>query len=448
MTARPRQLHFNVHVSTGGNHEGAWRHPKSDPVRLSELAYHKKIADIAERGKLDAVFYGDSPALSLSIRLRPVEQLDPIARIGALSAITDKIGLAVTLSTTFNEPYNIARKVASLDHLSGGRVGWNIVTTSSENAAQNFGLDSFLAHSERYRRADEFVDVVRKLWDSWEPGAILDDREGGVYADDSRIHTIDHVGEFFKVRGPLNVPTSPQGRPVLIQAGSSEVGKAFAARHAEVVFTAQRTLEDGQNFYADLKQRVARNGRDPDRFKIVVGLSPIIGSTEEEAQKLARELEELTAPEYGLRQLRNQTGIDFSDHPLDAPISPEAFEGIESYEGHKSRSSLIRTLSGRESLTLRQLLYRLAGARGHQTLVGTPEQVADRISEWFLNGAADGFNFMPAYLPGSLEDFVDGVVPILQQRGLFRKDYEGSTLREHYDLEIPENEYASKKKAA
>jgi FMN-dependent oxidoreductase (nitrilotriacetate monooxygenase family) len=448
MTARPRQLHFNVHVSTGGNHEGAWRHPKSDPVRLSELAYHKKIADIAERGKLDAVFYGDSPALSNAIRLRPVEQLDPIARIGALSAITGNIGLAVTLSTTFNEPYNVARKVASLDHLSGGRVGWNIVTTSSESAARNFGLDGFLAHAERYRRADEFVDVVRKLWDSWEPDAILDDRKGGVYADDSRIHPISHEGEFFKVRGPLNVPASPQGRPVLIQAGSSDVGKDFAARHAEVVFTAQRTLEDGQNFYADLKQRAVRKGRDAERFKIVVGISPIIGGTEAEAQKLADELEELTAPEYGLQQLRNTTGIDLSGYRLDGPVPLDAFASIESFEGHKSRSALIRTLSEREGVTLRQLLYRLAGARGHQTLVGTPEQVAGRIEEWFLNGAADGFNFMPAYLPGSLVDFVDGVIPILQQRGLFRKEYEGKTLRDHYDLPIPENEYASTKAAA
>ncbi|MEP7456159.1 LLM class flavin-dependent oxidoreductase [Phyllobacterium sp. SB3] len=446
MAKRPRQLHFNAHVSTGGNHEGAWRHPKSDKVELTTLAYQKKVAAIAERGKLDAVFYGDSPSLSSNVKLRPVEQFDPIALHGALSAVTTHIGLAATVSTSFNEPYNVARKIASLDRLSGGRVGWNIVTTSSADAARNFGLDDVTAHQERYRRAEEFVQVVKKLWGSWEEDAILHDRDKGIYVDPEKIHKILHDGEFFKVQGPLNVPPSPQGRPVLIQAGSSDTGVDFAARHAEIVFTAQRTLQEGQAFYNKLKKKIAENGRDPEEVKIVVGLSPVIGSTEAEAKRLAQELDELLNPEYGLRQLANVSGVDLTSFPLDGPFPFGAFPDVTTIEGHRSRSALVLELARRENLTLRGVLQRLAGARGHQTIVGSAEQVADRIENWFNHRAADGFNFMPAYLPGGLEDFVDEVIPILQKRGLFRREYEGSTLRDHYDLQRPEA--ASKRIAA
>lgn len=448
MSKRPRQLHFNVHVSTAGNHEGAWRHPKADPVQLTHLPYQLKIANIAERGKLDAVFYGDSPSLSSNVKLRPVEQLDPIALHGALAASTGRIGLGVTVSTTFNEPFNLARKIASLDLLSGGRVGWNIVTTSSADAARNFGLDDVIAHRERYRRAEEFVQVVKKLWDSWDDDAILNDRAAGLYTHPDRIRTINHVGEFFKVRGPLNVPRSPQGRPVIIQAGSSETGVDFASRHAEIVFTAQRTLEDGRNFYSTLKNKAVAHGRSPDDIKIVVGLSPIIGSTEAEAKRLEAELNELTIPEYGLRQLQNFSGVDLSSYPLDAPVPLDIFPDVSGVEGHRSRTALVVQLTQRENLTIRQLLHRLAGARGHQTIVGSAEQVADRITEWFNNNAADGFNYMPAYLPGGLEDFVDGVIPILQKRGLFRTEYEGDTLRDHYDLDRPRNSHAPDAKAS
>lgn len=440
MAARPRQLHFNVHVSTGGNHEAAWRHPRSEPVRLTSLDYQRKIAAIAERGKLDAVFYGDNPSLSDNVRLRPVEQLDPVALHGALAAVTKHIGLAATISTTYNEPFNVARKIASLDLLSGGRMGWNIVTTFSASAARNFGLDGNMAHEERYKRAEDFVQVVKKLWNSWDDDAIVYDTARGVYANAEHIRKISHEGPYFKVQGPLNVPPSPQGAPVLIQAGSSDTGMAFAARHAEVVFTAQQTLGEAREFYAELKRRVAANGRDPERIKIVVGLSPIIGSTEAEAKKLADELDELAAPEYGLRQLQHFTGVDLSSYPLDGAVPFDAFS--QDFEGHKSRSVLALALAKRENLTLRQLLSRFASARGHQTIVGTAEQVADRITEWFGGGAADGFNFMPAYLPGGLEDFVDAVIPILQKRGLFRGDYEGTTLRDHYDLPRPQNRYA------
>jgi FMN-dependent oxidoreductase (nitrilotriacetate monooxygenase family) len=443
MSERPRQLHFNVHVSVGGgNHEASWRHPRSDQVRMTALNYHRKIAAIAERGKLDAIFFGDTPSLSGDVKFGPLESLDPIALYGALSAVTERIGLAATISTTFNEPFNVARKVLSLDHLSGGRVGWNIVTTSSESAARNFGRNEIVSHSDRYRQAEDFVQVVTKLWDSWESGAVLNNQQGGVYADPDLIHRIAHDGAFFRVDGPLNLSRSPQGRPVLIQAGSSDNGVAFAARYAEIVFTAQRTLEEGQRFYKELKRQVSANRRDHERVKVVVGLSPIIGATEADAKKLSDELNELMTPAYGLRQIQNFCGVDLSGYPLDGPVPLDAFPEIDSVEAHRSRTALLVTLARREKLSLGQLLHRFAGARGHQTIVGTPEQVAARIEEWFTKGAADGFNFMPAYLPGGLEDFVDHVVPILQRKGLFRRDYEGDTLRDHYDLDVPLNRYS------
>lgn len=437
MSTRPRQLHFNVHVSFGGNHEGAWRHPRSSGLPLTSFEHHRQVAATAERGKLDAVFYGDAPMLYPNIGFKPVEQLDPIALHGALSTVTTHVGLAATLSTTFNEPFNVARKIASLDHLSGGRTAWNIVTTNSDVAARNFGLDDRIAHADRYRRAEEFVEVVKRLWGSWEPGAVVGDRASGIYADTGKIHEIAHDGEFFKVKGPLNLPRSPQGRPVLVQAGSSDTGTDFAARHADVVFTAQDHLADGQAFYRKIKQKAAAHGRAADAVKVVVGLTALIGSTEIEARQLAEEFDELILPAVGLKQIEAFSGVDLGGYPLDGPVPLDAFPALSLVEGHRSRTTLIVELARREPLTIRQLLRRLAGARGHQSIVGSPEQVADRIVEWYSQGAADGFNFMPAYLPGGLEAFVDGVIPILQGRGLFRHEYEGSTLRSHYDLPQP-----------
>ncbi|OZI37142.1 LLM class flavin-dependent oxidoreductase [Bordetella genomosp. 10] len=434
MATPPRKLHFNVHVSFGSNHEAAWRLPDAASADLTHFEAHRQVAVTAERGKLDAVFYGDQPMLYSSIGYRPSEQLDPIALQGALSVATSHIGLAVTASTSFNEPFNLARKLLSLDHLSKGRIGWNIVTTNSDNAARNFGLDDRLAHAERYRRAEEFVQVVTRLWDSWLPGAVVNDKTNGVYADLTKIRQINHQGKYFKVLGPLNLPPSPQGRPVLIQAGSSETGIAFAARHADAVFTAQDTLAGAQSYYRRIREQAARSGRNPDNLRVMVGLSPILAGTEAEAQRLAKDLEELIVPEAGLRQIRHFTGVDLSGYPLDKPVPLEAFPALDNIEGHRSRATIILESSKRENLTVRQLIGRLAGARGHQTLVGSVEQVADRIAEWFENGAADGFNYMPAVLPQGLDAFVDGVIPILRQRGLFRYEYEGSTLREHYGL--------------
>jgi FMN-dependent oxidoreductase (nitrilotriacetate monooxygenase family) len=415
-----------------GHHEAAWRHPRTSSANVTDVHHYQHLAQVAERGRLDSVFLADGLALWGNVRHNALGGLEPLTLLAALAAVTDHIGLIATVSTTYNEPFHVARKFASLDHISGGRAGWNIVTSASEAEAHNFGIER-PAHKDRYARATEFLEVVTKLWDSWEDGAILGDHRSGNYADTDRIHTLDHIGPHFRVRGPLNTSRPPQGHPLLVQAGSSEDGKEFAARFAEAVFTAQQTLADGQAFYADLKSRLGRYGRHEDELLILPGISPIIGSTEREALQLERELEELIIPEYGVHQLSNILGVDLSDHPLDARL-PEVPPATD---GQQSRVKLVTDLAEREQLTLRQLIGRLAGGRGHRVVTGTPEQIADQIEEWFVNGAADGFNIMPPVLPGGLEDFVDHVVPELRFRGLFRTDYEGRTLRQNYGLARP-----------
>jgi FMN-dependent oxidoreductase (nitrilotriacetate monooxygenase family) len=360
----------------------------------------------------------------------------------ALAMATDRIGLIATASTTYNAPYNLARRFASLDHVSGGRAGWNIVTTAERGSAQNFGLDDRPAHRERYRRAAEFVDVSVRLWDSWEDGAEIGDKTAGLYADTGRIHPVDYAGEFLRVRGPLNVPRSPQGRPLLVQAGSSEDGREFAARYAEAIFTAQQTLEDAQRFYADIKQRARRLGRDPDQVKILPGIVPVIGSTEAEARALDAELEELIIPEYGLAQLSRVLEVPAETLKLDQPLPEDVFSRPR-VEGAQSRFDLVTELGKREKLTVRQLIARLGGGRGHRTFTGTPQQVADTIEDWFDRGAADGFNVMPPVLPSGLEVFAEHVLPIIRKRGLFRTGYAGRTLREHYGLPRPDSQYAA-----
>lgn len=355
--------------------------------------------------------------------------------------MTERIGLIATVSTTFNEPFHTARKFASLDHISGGRAGWNIVTSATVDEARNFGHDAHLEHSLRYDRAREFVEVATKLWDSWEDDAVLLDRARGIYADAAKVQPIDHRGEHFAVQGPLNVRRSPQGHPLLVQAGSSEDGKEFAAQYAEAVFTAQQTLADGQAFYKDVKNRLSRYGRSEDELKILPGICPVIGATEAEARALEQELTALQVPEYGLAQLSGMLGTDLTGLPLDGPLP--ALPEERDINGNKSRFTLVAELARRDGLTLRELIARLGGGRGHRVFAGTPEQMADQLEEWFTQGAADGFNIMPPHLPGGLEDFVDHVVPILQERGLFRTEYSGRTLREHYGLSRPAGRLAS-----
>ena len=435
-----RQLKLNLFIYPGGHHEAAWRHPKSQPDRLLDIRFYQELAQRAEAAKLDAVFYADGPALESNVQYATRFRIEPFTWLSAIAVATERIGLIGTASTTYLEPYNAARLFASLDHLSGGRAGWNIVTTGAERAARNFGLDEHPPHAERYSRADEFVQVVGKLWDSWEDGAVVADAGTGVFADTSRIHPIGHEGEHFRVEGPLNTPRSPQGRPVYVQAGSSADGKAFAAKHAEAVFTAHQTLQSAQEFYADIKALAAAEGRDPDKLLVLPGISPYLGSTEAEARALRQEFDELTQPEYGLGILRKLLGVDLDGLALDDTF-PDELLASAGREG--SRSQLLLDTIRRERLTVRKVLHRFAGATGHYAVAGTPLQVADEIQLWFENGAADGFNIMPPWLPGGFEAFADEVVPILQSRGLFRTEYSARTLRGHFGLDRPESQYSS-----
>ncbi|MEU9012226.1 LLM class flavin-dependent oxidoreductase [Streptomyces sp. NPDC048479] len=431
----PRQFHLNAFLMNAGHHDAAWRHPRTQPDRITDLSYFQELARTAERGRLDSLFLADGVALWGNARYNAVGGFEPLTLLSALAVATEHIGLVATVSTTFNEPFHVARKFASLDHLSGGRAGWNIVTSGNEAEARNFGREEHLEHALRYERAAEFLDVTKELWDSWRDDATVIDRERGVYTEDGAVRPIEHRGKHFRVDGPLNVQRSPQGHPLLVQAGSSEDGKEFAARYAEAVFTAQQTLADGQTFYKDLKSRLAKYGRTPDQLKILPGICPIIGATEAEALALEDELTGLQVPEYGLQQLSGMLGTDLSGLPLDGPL-PELPEE-QDINGNKSRFTLVADLARREQLTIRQLIARLGGGRGHRVFAGTPEQIADQLEQWFTEGAADGFNIMPPYLPGGLEDFVDQVVPLLQARGLFRTEYSGRTLRDHYGLERP-----------
>ncbi|MCW2885730.1 MAG: monooxygenase [Streptosporangiaceae bacterium] len=437
MSGDTRRLHLNAFLMTPGHHDAAWRHPQSQPHRATDVTYFQELARTAERGLLDSIFFADGLAIWHRIGGNVSGGLEPLTLLSAIAVVTEHIGLISTASTTFNEPFHLARKFASLDHISGGRAGWNIVTSGSEEEAANFNLDEHLEHGLRYERAAEFVEVTNKLWDSWADDAVVLDRTAGVYADTAKVRRIEHVGRHFKVRGPLNVQRIPQGRPLLVQAGSSEDGKEFAARYAEAIFTAQQTLSDGQAFYKDVKTRAERYGRRPVNLKILPGICPIIGSTEAEARRLEDELTGLQVIDYGLAQLSSMLNTDLSGYPLDGPL-PDVLPTEDDVNGNKSRFTLVSELARRDRLTIRQIIARLGGGRGHRVFAGTPEQIADQLEEWFREGAADGFNVMPPILPTGLEDFVDHVVPILQRRGLFRTEYTGRTLREHYGLDRPE----------
>jgi FMN-dependent oxidoreductase (nitrilotriacetate monooxygenase family) len=443
-----RSLTLNLFLHHAGHHEAAWRHPGSRPEALFTPEYYVDLARRAEAAKLDAVFFADGPALG-AVEHNAVGTLEPILTLATIAAHTSRIGLVATASTTYYEPYNLARLFATLDHLSGGRAGWNVVTTSFDAAARNFGLEAHPDPAVRYARAEEFLQATTRLWDSWEDDAVVLDREAGRYADPSRIHPADFAGEHLSVAGALNVARSPQGRPVLVQAGASNAGRDFAARWAEAIFTAHQRLEDAQAFYADIKQGVLQHGRDPEQVKILPGISPFIGSTEAEAKALEQEFNELTVPAYGLRQLSGQSGVDLTGLPLDEPVPLEIFaDAGDVTDNSRSRFQVVAGIVQRERPTLRGLLHRLAGARGHRVVAGTPEQIADTITEWFTQGAADGFNVMPPALPAGLEAFTDHVVPILQERGLFRTEYTGTTLRDHLGLDVPENRYTAARETA
>jgi len=442
MDAVKRQLHLNLFIHGRGHHEASWRHPDSSSLALTDIRYYQDLAQRAESALFDSVFLADQLALGDDASQAARTWLEPVTVLAALAVATRWIGLIATCSTTYTEPFNLARQFGSLDHISNGRVGWNIVTSWLAAAASNYGGIGQVSHADRYARGEEFMAVVKALWDSWAEDAVIDDRKRGRYAKPERIRPIDHSGPYYQVAGPLNLPRTPQGRPVFVQAGSSDTGRRFAARHAEAVFTAHLEKKTAQEFYADLKALTAAEGRSPEQVLILPGLSAMIAATEAEAQRLARELNELSDPEVGRKRLSSRFGgHDFSRLPLDRPLVPQDFPPTSSVEAARSRTEVILNLVRRESPTLRQLLGTLAGARGHFTFAGTPEQVADLIEDWFTDGAADGFNVMPPLLPSMLDVFSAEVIPILQRRGLFRTAYAGATLREHYGLPRPQSAF-------
>lgn len=432
-----RKLNLNAFLFGTGHHEASWRLPEADPSRNLDFEYVLQIVQTAERGLMDSVFLADG-------YIGRSNKLEPFTELAALASRTKHIGLIATVGTTYNEPFHVARKFASLDHISKGRAGWNIVTGAG-SAAHNFGREDHPDHALRYEEADEFVEIAKQLWDSWEDEAVINDKTVGTRIHKDKVHTIDFKGKYYSVKGPLNIARPPQGYPVLVQAGSSESGKEFAAKVAEVIFTAHQSIESAQQFYKDVKSRLPKYGRDADQLKILPGISPILADTVEEAREIESELFNYVNKDGAIKQLSERLGIDLSAYPLDEPLSLEGVRETDEVNGNKSRHQLILDLVRHEQLTLKQLINRLAGARGHFTFTGTPLQLADVIENWFVNGAADGFNVMPQIFPSGLTQFVDKVIPELQNRGLFRTEYSGTSLREQLGLKRPANiRYESK----
>jgi FMN-dependent oxidoreductase (nitrilotriacetate monooxygenase family) len=439
MTAT-RQLRLGAFMRPVSIHTGAWRYPGAYPDANFNFRHLKRFAQTLERGRFDAFFMADHLAvLNMPIdalkRSHTVTSFEPFTLLSALAGVTEHIGLVATASTTFDEPYHIARRFASLDHISEGRAGWNIVTTSNPDAALNFGLEDHVEHGERYRRAREFYDVVTGLWDSWADDAFVRDVENGLYFDPDKLHVLDHKGEHLSVRGPLNIARPIQGWPVIVQAGSSEAGRQLAAETAEVVFAAQSTLSGAQGFYADVKGRMEKLGRPRDHLKILPGAFVVVGDTLAEARETRARLDSLVHYDSGLASLSVALGHDASGFDPDGPL-PEIPESNASKSGRDRIVELVQ----RENLTVRQLAQRVGGYSG-LAMVGTPAMIADQMEEWLLTEGSDGFNVMFPYLPGGLEDFVDKVIPELQKRGLFRREYEGATLRENLGLPRPENRF-------
>lgn len=442
-----RKMHLNAFLLGAGQHLAAWRHPDSKADGGYDIENIADMTKAAERAKFDAVFFADilgiPPAPSPEARAQTVNYIgfEPITLLSYLAAITKQIGLIGTVSTSYTEPFHLARKFASLDRLSKGRAGWNLVTSATDYEANNFGIEKQKSHAVRYEVAAEYIDVVKALWDSFEDDAFLLDKVNARFIDPDKVHEINHKGKYYSVRGPLHAPRPVQGYPVLVQAGSSEDGQEFAARSAEVVFTAQRTIDDGQAFYRNLKSRLDKYGRSEDELKILPGVSVIIGKSVQEAKEKYDMLQELIPEAAGLNML-SWLGIDFTKYPVDGP-----FPTLPPIEGALSRQKLLTDLALRENLTIRQVYQRTASARGHLTIYGTPAAIADQLEEWFTSGAADGFNVMPPVLPSGLNEFISLIIPELQRRDLFRTEYEGDTLRENLGLRRPVNQFEAVKNA-
>lgn len=425
-----------------GYHAGGWRHPDVPAGGAMDIDYFVNVARTAERGLFDMVFLADGVALrqrdeppgSLCRSNQNVE-LEPLTLLSAVAMMTRHIGLVATASTTYNEPYHIARKFASLDHISHGRAGWNVVTSWSEAEAKNFSRERHLEYDVRYDRAAEFVEVVKGLWDSWDADAFVHDKATGLFYDPAKMHTLGHKGRHFSVQGPLTVARTPQGHPVIVQAGASEQGQEIAAASADIVFVAQTELKAAQDYYASVKGRLAKYGRAPHHLKIMPGLLPIVGRTVAEAQGKHQQLQDLIHPLVGLAHVYGPMG-DLSGYPIDGPV-PDPID-----PEMRSRANVLLELARRENMTIRQLYLAASSGRGHRSVIGTPAQIVDSMEEWVDGQAADGFNIIPTHLPGGIEDFVELVVPELQRRGLFRTEYEGRTMRENLGLPQPSSRYA------
>lgn len=435
-----KQLRLGAFMRPASIHTGAWRYPGAFPDANFNFAHMKRFAQKLEHGKFDAFFMADHLAvLNMPMdalkRSHTVTSFEPFTLLSALAMVTQNLGLAATGSTTFDEPYHVARRFASLDHLSGGRAAWNIVTTSNPDAALNFGMDDHMEHGERYRRAREFYDVVTGLWDSWADDAFIRDVEHGIYFDPDKLHVLNHKGEHLSVRGPLNIARPVQGWPVIVQAGASEPGRQLAAETAEAVFTAQANLVAGQKFYADVKGRMEKAGRARDDMKIMPACFVVVGDSVEEAHGKRARLDSLVDYANAIASLSIALGHDASRFDPDAPL-PDIPESNAS----KSARDGVINLARRENLTVRQLAQRLGGFNG-LSMVGTPKTIADEMEEWLESEGSDGFTVMFPYLPGGLDDFVDKVVPELQRRGIFRREYEGTTLRENLGLKRPGNRF-------
>ena len=447
-----RQIKLGAFIPTTSQHAAGWRHPESRPQDHLSLAYAIELAQTAEKGLFDAYFLADG----LSVRWGSAQEgelglgdkgvgFEPVTLFAALATVTKNIGFIATASTTYEEPYLLARKFASLDHISHGRAAWNVVTTASADTARNFSLAQHPSPKIRYERADEFIEVTQKLWDSWEDDAFVYQKENGQFFDSQKLHEPEHQGKYFKVQGALNVSRPPQGYPVIVQAGQSEDGRELAGKYAEVIFTAQQNLADAQEFYRDVKSRLSKYGRHADDLKIMPGVSIFVAKTEQEAQEKYELLNSLIHPKVGLSLLSGLSGgINLDQYDLDAP-----FPKLEDADiNFSSRQQMMIDIANKHHFSIRQLYEYIASARGHWTLIGTAEQVVDQLQQWFENEAADGFNILPPTTPAGLNDFVEFIVPELQRRGLFRTEYEGTTLRENLGLKRPENQYVLKQPTA
>lgn len=439
---RPGKIRLGAFLPGGGQHIAAWRHPDSSLDGATNFAFHLELAKTAARGLFDAYFLADGLTVSFGGGIEggnaKVAGFEPVTLFAAIAPLVPNLGFIATASSTYEEPYTLSRKFASLDLISEGRAGWNVVTTTGDASAQNFNREVQPPHAARYARAHEHVEVVKKLWDSFEDDAFVRDRESGRYFDPAKLHFADHKGAHFQVRGPLNVSRSPQGRPVIVQAGQSDDGRGFAAAHAEVIFTAHQRKDTAQQYYRDIKSRARGLGRNPDHVLIMPGVSPFIGRSLQEAQEKYDRLTSLILPEDGVGLLNGLTGgtLDLTGYDIDGPLPP-----APPTEGMKSRQTLIRQIADENNFTIRQLYQHVASARGHFTIIGTAETIVDTLEDWFTDEAADGFNILPPWLPTGLNDFVDLIIPELQRRGLFRTEYEGKTLRANLGLPFPQNRW-------